>query len=167
MREAHCQTPGKRIPLLDGYRSGKRLADLWREYMADMKNESHALHRRPKFTARTRTWLLLAGVRLPTLAWLILVTLHPLRSVNGSTAVWKSLVQNSEADRAKDKSIASERSVGGIANRVNGHGTTTSLLWISGGIKAGGNFPAELLLCNYFISNCAYWLICSCCPLAT
>ena len=49
-------------------------------------------------------------------------------SVNGSTAVWKSLVRNSEADRARDKSIASERSVGGIANRVNGHGTATSLL---------------------------------------
>ena len=49
-------------------------------------------------------------------------------SVNGSTAVWKSLVRNSEADRARDKSIASERSVGGITNRVNGHGTATSLL---------------------------------------
>ena len=43
-------------------------------------------------------------------------------SVNGSTAVWKSLVRNSEADRARDKSIASERSVGGIANRVNSAG---------------------------------------------
>ena len=48
--------------------------------------------------------------------------------VKGSMAVWMSLVRNSEADRARDKSIASERSVGGIANRVNGHGTPTSLL---------------------------------------
>ena len=32
------------------------------------------------------------------------------------------------AGRARDKGIASERSVGGIANRVNGHGTATSLL---------------------------------------
>ena len=54
------------------------------------------------------------------------------------------LVRNLEADRARDESIASERSVGGIANRVNGHGTATSLLWISGGIEAGNNFPAEL-----------------------
>ena len=51
-----------------------------------------------------------------------------MRLVNGSMAVWKTLVQNSEADRARDKSIASERSVGEIANRVNGHGTATSLL---------------------------------------
>ena len=65
---------------------------------------------------------------------LILVTRHTMRSVNNSTAVWTSLVPNSEADR----------SVGGIANRVYGHGTATSLLWISGGIEAGGNFPAEL-----------------------
>ena len=49
-------------------------------------------------------------------------------SVNGSTAVWKSLVRNSEADRARDKSIASERSVRGIANRLKRHGTATSLL---------------------------------------
>ena len=40
----------------------------------------------------------------------------------------EELVRNSEADRARDNSIASERSVGGIANRVNGHGTATSLL---------------------------------------
>ena len=58
----------------------------------------------------------------------ILVTRHTMRSVNGSTAVWTSLIRNWEADRARDKSIASERSVGGIANRVNGHGTATSLL---------------------------------------
>ena len=32
MREARCETPGMRIPLLGGYRSSKRLADLWREY---------------------------------------------------------------------------------------------------------------------------------------
>ena len=57
-----------------------------------------------------------------------------MRSVNGSTAVWKSLVQKSEASRARDKSIASKRSMGGIVNRVNGHGTATSLLGISGGI---------------------------------
>ena len=81
---------------------------------------------------------------LATLAGLILVTRHTMRSVNGSTAVWTSLFWNREADRARDESIASERSVGGIANRVNGHGTATSLLWISGGIDAGGNFPAEL-----------------------
>ena len=67
-----------------------------------------------------------------------------MQTVNGSTAVWKSLVQNSEANQARDKSIASERSVGEIANQVNGHETATSLLWISGGIEAGGNFPAEL-----------------------
>ena len=53
---------------------------------------------------------------LASLARLILVTRHTMRSVNGSTAVWKSLVRNSEADRARDNSIASERSVGGIAN---------------------------------------------------
>ena len=41
---------------------------------------------------------------------------------------WMNLIRNWEADRARDKSIASERSVGGIANRVNGHGTATSLL---------------------------------------
>ena len=64
---------------------------------------------------------------LATLAGLILVTRH-MRSVNGSTAVWKSLVRNSEADRARDKSIASEPSVGGIANRVNEHETAKSLL---------------------------------------
>ena len=81
---------------------------------------------------------------LATLAGLILVTRHTMRSVNGSTAVWTSLFWNREADRARDESIASERSVGGIANRVNGHGTATSLLWISGGIEAGGDFPAEL-----------------------
>ena len=51
-----------------------------------------------------------------------------MRSVNGSTAVWKSLVQNSEANWARDKSIASERSVGEIVNRVNGDETATSLL---------------------------------------
>ena len=64
---------------------------------------------------------------LATLAGLILVTRH-MRSVNGSTAVWKSLVRNSEADTARDKSIASERTVGEIANRVKRHGTATSLL---------------------------------------
>ena len=32
MREARCETPGMRIPLLGGYRSSKRLADLWPEY---------------------------------------------------------------------------------------------------------------------------------------
>ena len=57
-----------------------------------------------------------------------------MRSVNGSMAVWKSLVRKSEANRARDKSIASKRSMGGIVNRVNGHGTATSLLGISGGI---------------------------------
>ena len=81
---------------------------------------------------------------LATLAGLILVTQHTMRSANGSTAVWTSLVWNSEAGRARDKSIASEWSVGGIANRVDGHGTAASLLWMSGGIEAGGNFPAEL-----------------------
>ena len=81
---------------------------------------------------------------LATLARLILVTRHTMRLVKGSMAVWMSLVRNSEADRARDKRIASERSVGGIANRVNGHGTATSLLWISGGIEAVSNFPAEL-----------------------
>ena len=43
-------------------------------------------------------------------------------------AVWTSLVRNLEANQARDESIDSERSVGGIANRVNGHGTATSLL---------------------------------------
>ena len=56
------------------------------------------------------------------------VTQHTVRLVNKSMAVWKSLVKNSEADRARDKSITSERSVGEIVNRVNGHGTATSLL---------------------------------------
>ena len=65
---------------------------------------------------------------LASLAGLILVTRHTMRSVNGPTAVWKSLIRNSEADRTRDNSIASERSVGGIANCVNGHGTATSLL---------------------------------------
>ena len=51
-----------------------------------------------------------------------------MKSVKGSMAVWMSLVRNSEADQARDESITSERSVGGIANRVNGHGTATSLL---------------------------------------
>ena len=81
---------------------------------------------------------------LATLAGLILVTRHTMRLVNRSTAVWTSVFWNSEAGRARDKGIASERSVGGIANRENGHGTATSLLWISGGIEARGNFPAEL-----------------------
>ena len=81
---------------------------------------------------------------LATLSKLILVTQHTMRSVNGSTAVWKSLVQNSEANWARDKSIASKRSVGEIANRVNGDETATFLLWISGGIEAECNFPAEL-----------------------
>ena len=81
---------------------------------------------------------------LATLAGLILVTWYTMRLVNGSTAVWTSLISNLEADQARDESIASERSVGGIANRVKGHGTATSLLWISGGIKGGGNFQAEL-----------------------
>ena len=57
-----------------------------------------------------------------------LVTRHAMRSVNGSTSVWKSLVRNSEADRATDKSIASQRSVEGIANRVNEHENANSLL---------------------------------------
>ena len=65
---------------------------------------------------------------LATLAGLILVTRHTMRSVNGSTAVWKSLVRNSEADRARDKSIAIERSVGGIANRANEHENANSRL---------------------------------------
>ena len=65
---------------------------------------------------------------LATLAELILVTRNAMRTVNESTAVWKSLVQNSEADQARDRSIASERSVGEIVNRVNGHETATSLL---------------------------------------
>ena len=65
---------------------------------------------------------------LATLTGLILVTRHTMRLVNGSTAIWTSLVRNLEADQARDESIASERSVGGIANRVNGHGTATSLL---------------------------------------
>ena len=81
---------------------------------------------------------------LATLTGLILATRHTMWLVNGSTAVWPSLVRNLDADQARDESIASERSVGGIANRVNGHGTATSLLWISEGIEAGGNFPAEL-----------------------
>ena len=51
-----------------------------------------------------------------------------MRSANGSTAVWTNPIRNWEADQAGDKSIASERSVGGIVNRVNGHGTATSLL---------------------------------------
>ena len=51
-----------------------------------------------------------------------------INQISGSTAVWTNLIRNWEADRARDKSIASERSVGGIANRVNGHGTATSLL---------------------------------------
>ena len=51
-----------------------------------------------------------------------------MRLVNGSTAVWTSLISNLEADQPRDESIASERSVGGIANRVKGHGTATSLL---------------------------------------
>ena len=62
-------------------------------------------------------------------------------------AACASPVRNSEADRARDESITSERSVrsvAGIANRVNGHGTATSLLWISEGIETGGNFPVEL-----------------------
>ena len=62
-------------------------------------------------------------------------------------AACASPVRNSEADRARDESITSERSVrsvAGIANRVNGHGTATSLLWISEGIEAGSKFPAEL-----------------------
>ena len=65
---------------------------------------------------------------LATLAELILVTRNAMRTVNESTAVWKSLVQNSEADQARDRSIASERSVGEIVNQVNGHETATSLL---------------------------------------
>ena len=32
MREARCETPGMYIPLLGGYRSSKKLADLWQEY---------------------------------------------------------------------------------------------------------------------------------------
>ena len=94
---------------------------------------------------------------LATLARLILVTRHTMRLVKGSMAVWMSLVRNSEADRARDKSMASERSVGGIANRVNGQGTPTSLLWISGGIEVGGNFPVEL----FASSDVLYWNHCS------
>ena len=33
MLEARYETPGKRIPVLGGYRSSKRLADLWRGYL--------------------------------------------------------------------------------------------------------------------------------------
>ena len=51
-----------------------------------------------------------------------------MRLGNGTTVVWTSLVRNLEADQARDESIDSERSVGGIANRVNGHGTASSLL---------------------------------------
>ena len=90
------------------------------------------------------TGLFVEGRLLATLAGLILVTRHTMQLVNRCTAVWMSLVRNLEADQARDESIASERSVGGIAHWVNGHGTATSLLWISGGIEAGGNFPAEL-----------------------
>ena len=74
------------------------------------------------------TGLFVNGRPLATLTGLILVTQHTKRLVNGSTAVWTSLVRNLEADQARDESTASERSVGGIANRVNGHGTATSLL---------------------------------------
>ena len=74
------------------------------------------------------TGLFVNGRSLATLAGPILVTRHTMRLVNGSTAVWTSLIRNLEADQARDESIASERSVGGIANQVNGHGTATSLL---------------------------------------
>ena len=74
------------------------------------------------------TGLFVDGRPLAILLRLILVTRHTMQSVKGSMAVWMSLVRNSEADQARDESIDSERSVGGIANRVNGHGTATSLL---------------------------------------
>ena len=78
-------------------------------------------------------------------------------TVNGSTAVWKSLVWNWEADWARDKRITSERSVGRIANQVDGHGTAASLLWISGGIEVRGNFPAELFASSdrHSVSHCS------------
>ena len=67
---------------------------------------------------------------LATLGGLILVTRHSMRSVNGyhGSLEEPTVVRNSEADRARDKRIVSELSVGKIANRVNGHGTATSLL---------------------------------------
>ena len=67
---------------------------------------------------------------LATLAGLILVTRHNMRSMNGyhGSLEEPTVVRNSEADRARDKSIVTKRSVGEIANRVNGHGTATSLL---------------------------------------
>ena len=70
-----------------------------------------------------------------------------------STATRKTR-QNSDSRRVCH---SSERSVGGIANQVNGHGTATSLLWISGGIEAGGNFPAELFALSdrHFGNHCS------------
>ena len=61
--------------------------------------------------------------KLATLAGLILVTRYNMRSVNGyhGSLEKPTVVRNSEADRARDKSIVSELSVGEIANRVNGH----------------------------------------------
>ena len=60
--------------------------------------------------------LFVDGRPLATLAGLILVTRHTMQLVNGCTAVWMNLVRNLEADQARDESIASERSVGGIAH---------------------------------------------------
>ena len=76
---------------------------------------------------------------LATLAGLILVTRHNMRSVNGyhGSLEEPTVVRNSEADRARDKSIVSKRSVGEIANRVNGHGTATSLLWFLEELRPG------------------------------
>ena len=70
-----------------------------------------------------------------------------MRSVNGyhGSLEEPTVVRNSEADRARDKSIVSKRSVGEIANRVNGHGWNCNITaLISGGIEAGRNFPAQL-----------------------
>ena len=47
---------------------------------------------------RLPTFELGSSKLLAILAWLILVTQHTMRLVNGSTAVWKSLVRNLEAD---------------------------------------------------------------------
>ena len=89
----------------------------------ETKNKPDESSQRPAVDKQTNLLALLA-----TLARLILVTRHTMQAVNGSMALWKSLVRNSETNRARDKSIASEQSVGGIANQVNGRGTATSLL---------------------------------------
>ena len=130
--------------LVTDYRcTGWLLCEPWIKFdsgtTSELKNKPGVGRQRPTVDKQTNPLAPLA-----TLTGLILVTRHTMRSVNGSTAVWTSLFWNREADRARDESIASERSVGGIANRVNGHGTATSLLWISEGIEAGGNFPVEL-----------------------